>query len=146
MGQNIITYKEPAQKKSQEFKILNEIETNFDSFHDLRAILKGIGFSNEQIYEKERKIFVKKDPMKKDLLICIDSLPFGHFIELEGDEASIKEAAKSLGLNWQDKILPSYRTIFEKIKNDHDLSFTNITFENFKPYNIIMFESSIKSL
>jgi adenylate cyclase class 2 len=138
---SIITIKTPPDKKDPEFKTLKETECTVDSIENMRFILKECGFINEQIYEKQREVF-----RTNKLEICIDRLPFGDFVELEGDRDKIRQAASFLNFNWENKILPSYRAIFEKIKQDYNLSFTDITFKNFENLKEKNFHKSINSL
>ena len=141
-NRSIVTFKKKNEKvKSSDFKILEETESDIDSFDDMALIFRELGFSNESIYEKNRTTFTKKN-----LHICLDRLPYGDFIELEGDKESIREAASDLGLIWSERILPSYRALFEAIQKNHKLSFDDITFENFKGLNINEYKNIIKSL
>jgi len=93
LGKTILTFKQPSPNSSREFKKLEETEVTSDSFEELNYILVNSGYSNTQIYEKMRQIFYKDD-----LEICIDRLPYGDFIELEGAETEIKLAAQALDL------------------------------------------------
>ncbi|MGM0417387.1 MAG: class IV adenylate cyclase [Thermodesulfobacteriota bacterium] len=137
----ILTIKTPPDKKDPDFKTLKETECIVDSHENMRFVLNECGFINEQIYEKQREIF-----QTDKLEICIDRLPFGDFIELEGDRDKIRQAASFFNFNWENRILPSYRAIFEKIKQDYNLSFTDITFKNFKGLKEKNFHKSITSL
>jgi adenylate cyclase class 2 len=141
LGQTILTFKQPAKENSLEFKKLEETEVIVNSFDNLSHILINSGFTEKQIYEKKRQIF-----SKGSLEICVDRLPFGDFIELEGSESDIKSAAQSLNLNWDRKILPDYRTIFEKIKKEHRLLFNDITFKNFSGLDTESFSKVILDL
>jgi adenylate cyclase class 2 len=140
LGKTILTFKQPLQLHSSEFKKLEETEIIASSFEDLHYILINSGCVKRQIYEKKRQIF-----SKENLEICVDRLPFGDFLELEGSENDIKDAATALGLEWNKKILPDYRTIFEKIKEEHNLLFNDITFENFRNFEKKIFADKILS-
>ncbi|MDY0359883.1 MAG: class IV adenylate cyclase [Desulforegulaceae bacterium] len=138
LGKTILTFKKHLPHSSNEFKELEETEVFASSFEELNYILKNSGYSNTQVYEKMRQIF-----LKNNLEICLDRLPFGDFIELEGTKSDIKLAAQALDLDWNKKILPSYRSIFEKIKLKHKLEFNDITFENFKEFDQKTFSGEI---
>ncbi|MDY0131445.1 MAG: class IV adenylate cyclase [Desulforegulaceae bacterium] len=127
LGKTILTFKQPSLETSPEFKKLEESEVFVNSFDEMKYILSNSGFIKTQIYEKQRQIF-----SKGELEICVDRLPFGDFIELEGTENEIKTAVQALGFDWNKKILPDYISIFEKIKKENDLLFNDITFKNFK--------------
>lgn len=138
-NKNILTLKKPPEKPSSEFKILEETESKIESFENMKYILNNSGFSNEQIYEKERSVF-KTDSLE----IVIDKLPFGNFIEFEGSPSQIKKAADFFEFNWERRLLPSYRALFLQIKKDFVLTFNDITFKNFTFVKASDFSSSIE--
>jgi hypothetical protein len=59
-------------------------------------------------------------------------MPFGVFLEIEGEKARIREVADRLGMAWKERILFNYLEIFEIICQKEGLSFKDVTFENFK--------------
>ncbi|PID77815.1 MAG: class IV adenylate cyclase [Deltaproteobacteria bacterium] len=137
-GKNIITLKKSPKQKSENFKIMEETEIFVDSFDKTKKILHESGFIKTQIYEKERIIF-----KKENLSICVDYLPFGNFLELEGAKNDIIETASQLDFDWNQRILPSYIKIFKIIKNAHNLTFNDITFKNFKNTELETIEKTI---
>jgi adenylate cyclase class 2 len=64
--------------------------------------------------------------------ICLDHLPFGHFIEIEGAADRLSPVAARLGLAWQARILANYLQIFERIREVLRLPFSDVTFANFQ--------------
>jgi len=126
-GETILTHKKKINDKKKDFKKMKETETRIESYDEFLRILYKLGLKKIQIYEKYRDIYTIDN-----LEICIDRLPFGNFMELEGSEELIKKMALSLKLDWSKRILPSYRTIFEKIKKEYHLNFQDISFENFQ--------------
>ncbi|OGR39732.1 MAG: hypothetical protein A2051_05165 [Desulfovibrionales bacterium GWA2_65_9] len=74
-------------------KIYDETETDVADAASMRAILAGLGYTPALRYEKIRE--------KWTLLgceVCLDTLPFGDFVEIEGDEEDISACAKALAL------------------------------------------------
>jgi predicted adenylyl cyclase CyaB len=98
---NTITFKRKIE--NNEFREREELELEISDLEKMRQIIKNLGFSRELIMEKHREKWHFKNTE-----IAIDTLPMGTFIEIEGEEKSIKEAAKTLGLNFEDKILDTY--------------------------------------
>jgi len=122
-----LTFKSKPLNSDRDFKILQEHEVEVSDFHTMQCILKSLGFHEEQTYEKWRETLIFKD-----LIFCIDTMPFGMFLEIEGKGPEIIKAAQRLGLCWDQRILANYLSIFEKIKTKFNLPFSNVTFENFK--------------
>jgi len=60
----------------------------------------------------------------------IDEMPFGNFCEIEGSEASsIQQAAASLGLDWDARIVASYVALFDLLKLKRQLKVNQLTFQ-----------------
>ncbi len=119
---NIITLKEKVENGNVHER--KEFETEIGNVEIVREIINKLGFSKEMIMEKYRS---KYNLEKTEL--CIDELPFGLFVEIEGNEKDIFETVKKLGLNEDDKILVTYWDLFEEYKKNtgKDLG-ENITF------------------
>jgi adenylate cyclase class 2 len=122
-----LTFKSPPPFTQSEFKIQNELEVSVDDFTTMQQILESIGFHPEQIYEKKRESYLLKQAE-----ICLDTMPYANFIEIEGKEEAILNTVKALELDWENRILHNYLGIFETLRKKLKLSFTDITFENFK--------------
>jgi adenylate cyclase class 2 len=126
-----LTFKSQPGFEDADFKVFNEIEVSVDSCTKMNALLQALGFRPVQVYEKWRETYVWKQTH-----ICLDSLPFGDFIEIEGNRRQIKTAAERLGLPWQQRIKKNYLSIFEIIRQKARLSFKDVTFSNFKNLNV----------
>ena len=105
-GKNILTFKAGISK--DKFKKAEETETEINDFQKMKNILRSLGFKVSWIYEKKRTNFVLGGTK-----ISIDRLPFGTFLEIEGDEEEIREAAEKLGLEIGKGITKTYRRIYE---------------------------------
>ncbi len=70
-----------------------EYETVLDNIQDMEQIFMHLGFKTRLRYEKFRQIW-NLDTVE----ICLDILPFGRFVEIEGPEISIMDTVGSLGL------------------------------------------------
>ncbi|MBF0099319.1 MAG: class IV adenylate cyclase [Desulfobacterales bacterium] len=126
-----ITYKsipklENAHLTTQ-YKIRNEYETNVSNFDHMSLILNGLGFHVIQQYEKWRQAFIADG-----VTFTVDELPYGCFLEIEGQIHQIEIMASKLGLLWENRILLNYIELFEIIKKHNHLSITYLTFDQFK--------------
>ena len=113
------------------FKIHNELEVDISDFDTMKFILESIGFHTEQTYEKWRETFVLGGTH-----LCLDTMPFGNFLEIEGKKEDIKRMSCKMDLNWDNRICINYLKLFEIIKNESALSFSNVTFKNFENIKI----------
>ncbi len=126
-----LTFKSRPKAMDTECKVYRELEVTVSDFDTMRGILDAMGFHVVQTYEKWRQKFEWKD-----VELCMDTMPYGHFLEIEGAEADIKGVAAHLGLPWEKRILSNYLAMFEMVRTRHNLPFDDLTFSNFKPYAI----------
>jgi adenylate cyclase class 2 len=63
-------------------------------------------------------------------------MPYGDFLEIEGQEKDIRHYASEFGLNWQKRILLNYLEIFEIMKKNMNLEFKDLTFDNFAAIDV----------
>jgi adenylate cyclase, class 2 len=105
-----------------------ELEVVVSSFDTSQALLQALGYEVSFIYEKHRTTY-----QYQELVIVLDELPYGKFIEIEGPSGEkIREFALHLGLEWQARILHSYLHMFEVLSKGLNLNFRDLTFENFQ--------------
>lgn len=108
-----------------------EVEITVDNFDVARELLEALGYIVAFTYEKYRTTY-KLD----ELEVVLDEMPYGHFVEIEGDEADIRRAAEKLGLKWDTVIRDSYSRLFEKLRAYLNLKFQDLTFDNFQGLRI----------
>lgn len=93
-GRVVLTLKRTVgDTASANAKICDETETDVADAKNMAAILAGLGFTPALRYEKVRE--------KWSLLgceVCLDTLPFGDFVEVEGTEDDIDACSRALGL------------------------------------------------
>ncbi|MBW2181011.1 MAG: class IV adenylate cyclase [Deltaproteobacteria bacterium] len=126
-----LTYKSKPPFENNEFKIHQELEVEVNDFEKMNLILESLGFHQEQIYEKWRETFIIQKT-----IVCIDQMPFGDFLEIEGEMKDIKNLADTMALDWEKRILLNYIELFDIIKQNLNLSFNDITFNNFKDISV----------
>jgi adenylate cyclase class 2 len=122
----ILTYKSEPPFKNDQFKILKELEVEVSDFATMKHILESLGFREEQVYEKWRETF-----RLNSANLCLDTMPYGDFLEIEGEMEDIKKLASQIGLKWKKRILLNYLAIFDIIKQKSNLPFYDVTFSNF---------------
>lgn len=126
-----LTVKSPPNQQDTEFKVHNELEIEVSSFDTTDAMLRTLGFQPAQVYEKWRETFTAGTTV-----FCIDELPFGTFLEIEGDRPQIKTWSETLSLNWEDRILTNYLALFETLKKKLRLPFNDVSFDNFRSVDL----------
>lgn len=126
-----LTLKKRPEDPDIRFKIHKEYEVEISDFEIMIRILEELGYHQAQVYEKYREMITLENTH-----LCIDKMPYGLFLEIEGSKENIKTLADKLGLAWKKRILLDYITIFERLKKELSLPFTNITFDNFNHLEI----------
>ncbi|HEX8423713.1 MAG TPA: class IV adenylate cyclase [Pyrinomonadaceae bacterium] len=91
-GRAIFTFKE-SMSDSSGIKRRREDETAVADADALAAILDALGYKPAVVYEKRRETW-----LVAGVEVVIDELPFGLYVEIEGDEESILEAERLLEL------------------------------------------------
>jgi adenylate cyclase, class 2 len=122
-----LTYKSEPEIDDVDFKIFRELEVEVSDFDVMKSMLTSLGFFAEQVYEKWRETLVLQN-----IHFCVDTMPFGSFLEIEGTKENILYMAGKLGLKWENRILFNYLKIFDVLKTQENLTFSDVTFENFK--------------
>jgi adenylate cyclase, class 2 len=89
----ILTYKERLPSASA-IKHQLEHETKFDDPDAMSAILLALGFRPSVVYEKRRVTWTVAETE-----VAIDELPFGLFMEIEGEEEAILRAEALLKIS-----------------------------------------------
>lgn len=121
-----LTFKSVPPGADPAFKQLVELEVEVADFAAMQRILASLGYHPEQAYEKWRETLTLDRAT-----FCLDTLPFGDFLEIEGPPESIFDAAQRLGLDWDKRILLTYLEIFDLIRRRENLPFADVTFGNF---------------
>lgn len=106
-GKSRVTFKGPIVPGPM--KVREEHETLVGDGEVLLHILGELGFRPWFRYQKYREEY-----SLPDVVVAVDETPIGTFVELEGSEAGIDEAASRLGLTRKDYITQSYYTLFDQ--------------------------------
>ncbi|MFW6179010.1 MAG: class IV adenylate cyclase [Desulfohalobiaceae bacterium] len=99
---------DPGTAGEQEgFKVYSEVETQVQDPEQMQAILQGLGFSPAFRYEKVREKW-----QLQACLVCLDLLPFGRYVELEGQD--IMACVRLLGLDPESGSSKTYHQLHQE--------------------------------
>jgi len=122
----ILTVKRKTKDNAQffereEMEVKVNKEENLDT---LREILKSLGFSKEIIFEKKRK-----NIFKNNIIISFDELPFGFFVEFEGEPEIIEKYLNEFKLSNRPRITKAYLGLWEDYRKVHGITKENCFFK-----------------
>mgnify|MGYP001570170333 CR=1 FL=1 len=121
-GKNIVTLKKKIKGNGEVFE-RQELETEVKDPELLADIFANLGFIKRFIMEKYRIDYVYKNTK-----ISLDELPFGIFIEIEGEAEDIVNVSQELNLDLSKKIIVTYWDLFEEYKKKTGEKGENIVF------------------
>lgn len=104
----IFTYKERFASSSA-IKRQREDETLVEDPEALASILDALGYRPVIVYEKRRATW-----RFEDAEVAVDELPFGLFLEIEGEEQTIIKVERLLGLADAEAEMASYPELTER--------------------------------
>lgn len=104
-----LTLKLPVIQPDAGMKTREELEVRLDDHGTAQRILEGLGYVEALRYEKYRRTW-----RLGDCLICLDTLPFGDFAELEGPPGVIRQTAQELGLDLDKSSVHSYHSHYQE--------------------------------
>ena len=106
-------------------KVREELETTVGNGKLFLRILAKAGWNVWFRYQKYREEF-KRD----DVVIAIDETPIGAFVELEGNEFSIRSLASTLGRTTDDYIIASYQQLYVEHCTNTNQPIENMVFNS----------------
>lgn len=122
--------------------VLNRTEIEFvvEDFGKAKALIEALGYQKLFYYEKYRTTFEFAD-----CHIMLDELPYGNFVEIEGEGVdSIRAVADRLRLRWDRAVPTSYHALFERLCAIHpEFDPKELSFAALKGMNVSMEELSI---
>jgi adenylate cyclase class 2 len=126
-----LTYKGPGETIGG-VHARKEIEFTVSDYQSAESLLEALGYQISLMYEKFRTTYALDG-----LQITLDEMPYGNFTEIEGPEAAaIHAAADKLGINWEARILESYTSLFDRLREEVGFTFRDLSFENFAELKI----------
>jgi adenylate cyclase class 2 len=83
-----------------------EIETRVEDARAIRRVLEALGLRPVLRYDKRRETW-----RLGDTLVMLDETSAGRFVEIEGQEASVRRLTRSLGLDEEQGLSESYASL-----------------------------------
>jgi|SRR5882762_3156035 len=119
----LLTYKERVGTRT-DIKEQLEMETGVDNPDALEFILEALGYYPALVYEKRRETW-----RLGATEIVIDELPFGLFMEIEGEEQSIRDIETRLAI----KRLTSEESTYPRLTMKHGTNIAGVIEARFDP-------------
>jgi adenylate cyclase class 2 len=134
-----LTYKDGTILEGGAFS-RREIEFVVSDFNAAQQFIEALGYEVVFIYEKYRTTYTlmplasqaSKTPGGLETHLMLDALPYGDFVEIEGEMDRLKPVALQLGLDWDAAIPASYHELFDRVSTSRKLTFRDLTYENFR--------------
>ncbi|HLL76877.1 MAG TPA: class IV adenylate cyclase [Pyrinomonadaceae bacterium] len=99
----LLTYKERPGSEPEAVKRRHEIETEVADAGAASALLEALGYRAALVYEKRRATY-----QFGEAEVVLDELPFGWFVEIEGEEIDILDAERRLELTTAEHVHETY--------------------------------------
>lgn len=106
----LLTLKRPSAAVSR-LKAYEEHETQVNDPEAVLALFQELGYGVALEYQKVRETW-----RLDGVLVCLDLLPFGGFVELEGGEEAVLRAAERLGLSMGKSSRETYHAINARVR------------------------------
>ena len=127
-----LTYKGPGEEQGKGILSRREIEFIVEDFERAREFLEALGYRIVAFYEKFRATYKLNDTH-----VMLDELPYGQFIEIEGEnQAAIYAVSDLLGLNQDVMVKASYLALFERVAQKHNLEPSQLSFAALANVNV----------
>lgn len=121
-----LTYKGASQNEEGVLS-RQEIEFVVEDFEKAKQFLEALGYRRLVYYEKYRTTFEMNAT-----LIMLDEMPYGAFVEIEGETVDqIHAAADRLHLNRDAAVATSYHALFDRARIALNLSVQDLSFAEF---------------
>ena len=122
------TYKGPSEECAGGVLTRKEIEFTVGSFDAAKEFLELLGFVPVVFYEKYRTTYELHG-----VHIMLDELPYGTFVEIEGEDIdALQKVSKLLALRWDAMVKAGYHALFERITEKYKLEYGQLSFEALK--------------
>ncbi len=126
-----LTYKEPTVQTHDNVSRRFEAEVEVNDYNAMALILERLGYHPFLIYEKYRTTYHYNETE-----IVLDEMPYGNFVEVEGQPEAIEQTIRALKLEREKRLNTNYLALFDTIKARLGLSFHDLTFQNFEGIQI----------
>lgn len=123
-GKAKFTFKGPSVEMEGGVLSRQEIEFVVEDYENAKLFLEALGFHAVVFYEKFRTTYELND-----IHIMLDELPYGKFVEIEGEDVeTIHNISNLLGLNWDNMVKAGYHALFERAAGKYGLEVSQLSF------------------
>ena len=126
-----LTYKDGEKLRGDYGSSRTEIEVEVSDFDQMHILLGKLGFQQVMVYEKYRTTY-----QLEGAEVTLDEMPYGNFVEIEGEQDAIKRCVLALGLDGARRMYASYTVLFSYVRRNLKLDFKDLTFENFQGISV----------
>jgi adenylate cyclase, class 2 len=135
------TFKGPSEEQEGGILSRREIEFVVGDFESAREFLEALGYEVVVFYEKFRTTYELNNTH-----IMLDELPYGEFVEIEGENVDgIRSMANLLGLNWDVMVKAGYHALFERVAGKYNLGASQLSFAALEKVKITPEDLNIQS-
>lgn len=126
------TFKGPSEERAGGVLSRREIEFTVGSFDAAKEFLEALGFVPVVFYEKYRATYELNG-----VHVMLDELPYGDFVEIEGEDINtLQVVAGLLNLNWDAIVKAGYHALFERMTGKYKLDPGQLSFEALKSIQV----------
>lgn len=118
-----MTVKSKISGSDEKFKERQELEIEISDVELAEKMLFKLGYTKKWIMEKYRTEYELEGA-----ILALDRLPFGNYLEIEGDKDLIEKVIKILELEDSERNIHSYWHLFEEFKKANNLQGEDIVF------------------
>jgi adenylate cyclase class 2 len=119
-----LTFKGPGTEIGNGVSSRREIEFVVGDFEKAKELLEALGYRAVVFYEKFRATYDLDGTH-----VMLDELPFGYFVEIEGENAGdIRRIASLLGLDWDAMVKAGYHALFDRVSGKFNLDPSQLSF------------------
>jgi adenylate cyclase, class 2 len=119
------TFKGPSRERKNGVMSRQEIEFTVSDFDKAQQFLEALGYAPVVFYEKFRTTYELDD-----IHIMLDELPYGKFVEIEGENIdTLQKTAHLLNLNWETMIKAGYHALFDRVADKFKLESSQLRFK-----------------
>ena len=126
-----LTYKDGEKLLGKFGSSRFEAEVEVSDYESMATILDKLGFHAVMGYEKYRTTY-----QLDDAEVTLDEMPYGNFVEIEGEQEAIGRVLDTLQLDDARRMTGSYTVLFEIVRKNLGLDFSDLTFANFEGIDV----------
>jgi adenylate cyclase, class 2 len=109
-----------------------EIEFTVSDFDKAQQFLEALGYAPVVFYEKFRTTYELDN-----IHIMLDELPYGKFVEIEGENIdALQKTARLLNLNWDAMVKAGYHALFDRVADKFKLESSQLRFKALESIHI----------